>query len=168
MDLTPLPGRSQPFLPNGGLDARMGVRDAQRRSFNPPGLQFPEKGPPGVLRFVEHWLHGQDFPSSGLRDPVSDHQGHRNDLAVDLDLVIQRIDPEERIFGLRRPVSEGIRLLGELLVDVLDLTGRDVFDAHGLGQALDFPGRDAVDKRFLDDGDQGLLGSAPLRDENKT
>jgi len=61
VDLAALPGGSQPFLPDRGLDAGVGVGDAERGSLHPPGLEVAEEGSPGVLRLVEHGLHGQDL-----------------------------------------------------------------------------------------------------------
>ncbi len=43
----------------------------------------------------------------------------------------------------------------------------DVFDAHGLGETFDLPGRDSVDEGFLDDRHQRLLRAPSLRDEER-
>jgi hypothetical protein len=165
VDLAALPGGTQPFFLHGGLDAPAGVRDTEADPMKAAPLELSEKRPPAVLGFVEHGLDGQDLPGSGLIYAVGDHQGHRNDLPVHPDLVVERIDPEEGIFLLQGAVSEGIGLDREFLVDVRDLAGRDVLDAHGLGQPFDLPGADAVDEGFLDDGDQRLFGSPPFRDK---
>ena len=81
------------------------------------------------------------------------------------DLVVEGIDPEEGIFLFQRPVAERIGLNGQLFVDLRDLAGGDVLDAHGLGQPFDLPRADAINEGFLDDRDQRLLGSSSLGDK---
>jgi hypothetical protein len=165
VDLAALPRGAQPFLADRGLDAGVGIGDAESRPLHPPGLELAEEGPPGVLRLVEHGLHGQDLPAAGLVYATGDHDRHRDAPSFHSDLLVQRVDPQEGV-----PLSQGTGLklsdLGvELLVALRDLGRGDVLDAHSPGQALDFASTYAVDGGFLDDGDQGLLRATPLRDE---
>lgn len=166
-DLAALPGGTQPFLPESGLDARMGVGDAQSGPLHAPRLELAEEGPPGVLRLVEHGLNSQDLPRTGGIDAAGDNHGHRDDPSFNPDLLIKSIDPEEGILLSQRPSLEVLDLGVELLVELRDLAGRDVLDAYRVGQTLDLPDRDAVDEGFLDDRDQGLFGPPSLRDEER-
>ena len=61
VNLTTLPGAAQPFLADRGLEAGVGVGDAERGPLHAPGLELTEKEAPGVLRLVEHGLHSQDL-----------------------------------------------------------------------------------------------------------
>jgi len=165
VDLTALPGGAQPLLSDGGLDAGVGVRDAERGPFHPPALELPEKDAPGVLRLVEHGLCGQDLPAPGLVHPAGDHHGHRDHPPLDPDLLVQGVDPEERILFGQGPGPKIGNLGVELLVELRDLGGGDVLDAHRSGQPLDLPGRDPVNEGLLHDRDERLLGPPSLRDE---
>ena len=145
----------------------MSIGDHQGRPFHSPALEILEKRAPAVLRFVEHRLHGQDFTISRLIDAAGDHHGHGNNPALDADLLVESIDPDDRVLLLQRPGAKRFHLGVQFPVEFGDLGGRDVLDAHRLGQPLDFPGRDAIDERFLNNGDQGLFGSTSFRDEKR-
>ena len=82
-------------------------------------------------------------------------------------LLVEGVDPDNRVLLLQGPGAECLHLGVQIPVELGDLGGRDVLDAHGAGQTLDLPGRNSVDERFLDDGDQGLLGSSSFRDEKR-
>jgi len=97
VNLATLPGRAQPFLADRGLDPGVGIRDAQRRPFHAPGLYLPEEHPPGVLRFVVERLYDQDLPGSRGVDPAGDHHRHGDDSAFNPDLLVQGVDPQERV-----------------------------------------------------------------------
>jgi hypothetical protein len=157
----------QPFLPHRGLDPEVSVGDAERGPFHAPRFELAEKDASGVLGFVEHGLHGQDLPGTGRIDPAGDHDGDRDDPSFDPDFLVQGIDPEEGILfgqGSRLKIGD---LRVELLVELRDLAGGDILDAHRMGQSFDLPGRDPVDEGLLNDCDQSLFGSAPLRDEER-
>jgi hypothetical protein len=143
------------------------VRDHQRGPFHASGFELPEEDAPGVFRLVEHRLHRQDLPGAGRLDAAGDHHRHRDDASFNSDLLIQGINPEEGILLGQGPGLEVNHLRVELLVELRDLGGGDVLDAHGLGQALDLPGRDPVDEGLLDDRDQGLFRSPSFRDEER-
>ena len=74
-----------------------GRRRRRGGPFNPPAFELPEKDAPGVLGLIEHGLHGQDLPAPGLVHPAGDHHGHRDHPPLDPDLLVQGVDPEERI-----------------------------------------------------------------------
>jgi len=86
VDLAALPRGAQPFLSERGLDPSVGVGDAERGPIHAPGLELTEKEALGVLRLVEHGLHGQDLPRTGRIDPAGDHHGDRDDPPLDSDL----------------------------------------------------------------------------------
>jgi hypothetical protein len=69
---------------------------------------------------------------------------------LDPALLIKGVDPKERIH-LVQGTGPKIGDLGvELLVELRNMAGGDVLDAHRPGQPLDFPGRDPVDKGLLE------------------
>ncbi len=142
VDLAALPRGAQPFLPDRGLEAGVGVGDAERRPLHAPGLELAEKEAPGVLRLVKHGLHSQDLPRTGLVDAAGDHHGHRDHSPLNADLLVQGVDPEERILLVQGPALKIGELRVELLVELRDLGGGDVLDAHRMGQSLDLPRRD--------------------------
>ena len=102
---------------------------------------------------------------TGRIDPAGDHHGHRDHPAFNPDLLIQGIDPEERILLGQGSVPKIGDLGVELLVELRDLSGGDVLDPHRPGQAFDLPGAHSVDEGLLDNCDQGLFGPPFFRDE---
>ena len=138
VDLAALPGGAQPFLSDGGLDARMGVRNNQSRPFHSPFLEILEKRTPAVLGLVEHRLHSQDFAISGLIYTAGDQYGYGNDSSLDPNLLVESVDPDDRVLLLQRPGAKRFHLGVQFPVKLGDLGRRDVLDAHKLGPVARF------------------------------
>jgi len=88
----------------------MSIGDHQGRPFHSPFLEILEKQAPAVLGFVKHRLHSQDFAISGLVHPAGDHHGHGNDSSFDPDLLVESVDPDDRVFFLQGPRAKGFDL----------------------------------------------------------
>ena len=111
MDLAALLGGSQELLFRRGLDAGMGIRDAQTHPPQTAFFQLLEKRPPGILRLVKHRLHGQDLPGSLGINAVGDHQRQGDDPVLDPNFVIMGVNHDDRIFLFQRPRPERFNLI---------------------------------------------------------
>ena len=161
-----LPGRAVEHAGDGVDQAPVGVGDHQLDPSKATGDQAAqEPGPAGAV-LGRAQLQPQDLPMPVGVDPGGDQRRGVDHPTLHPDLDDQRVQPHQHIgVGVQGPVAPGRHQLIQLGADPGDLGLGQAGDAHGLGDVLDPPGRDALDIALGHDRGQGPLGPPPRLQE---
>jgi hypothetical protein len=158
MDGAALPGTAQ-HLSDRGLEALVGIGDAQPDPGQPAGAQATQELPPERLGLGLAHVGPQHLTAAALVHAVGDHQrlvAHPTGFADPFDLGVQ---PQIRIPALQRSLREALDLLVQPAAQPRDLVLAHPGHPELLDQPIHPPGADPVDIGLLDDRDQRLLGA---------
>jgi len=162
-----MPGAAK-HLGDGGLEALVGVGDAQRDAVQAAGAQAAEELAPKCLGLGLADGQPDDLAAAAGVHAVGDHQrlvAHPACLAHSLDFGVQfGVQPQVGVGVLQRPLAEDADLLVQALAQPRHLAVAHVVDAELLDQPVDLAGGHAgghaVDVGLLHHRHQGLLGTA--------
>ncbi|MBA3262490.1 MAG: hypothetical protein H0T69_08495 [Thermoleophilaceae bacterium] len=120
VDGAALPGRAE-HLRQGGLEARVGVRDGELDPNQAAGDQRAQELTPERLGLRLPDVQADDLASARLMDGVGDHHALAHDPATITHLLDLRVDEQVGVAALQGPCSEGLDLLVEQRADPRDL-----------------------------------------------
>ena len=110
----------------------------------------------GVL--AEHDVEPEHLAHAVGAHPVGHHHRHRDDVAVFAHVLVARVQPDVRVFGLQPPAAEGGHLLVQARAEPADLALADAGDPQRLHQRLHLPRAHPLHVGLSDHRHQGLLG----------
>jgi hypothetical protein len=156
VDGAALPATAQ-HLRDRGLEAGMGVGDAQLDAVQPTGPQASQERPPEGLGLGLAHVQADHLAAAAVVDAVGDRKRLVPDPTRLPDPLHLGVQPQVRVGALQRPLAKDTDLLVQAAAQPRHPVLAQVVQAHLLDQPVDLAGGHAVDVGLLHHRDQGLL-----------